>query len=49
MTFLYDFGDWWEFQVTVEEIEPAAEARGPALLDGRGSAPEQYPDRSAWL
>jgi hypothetical protein len=47
MTYLYDFGDWWEFEVTLEGVDPAAEARGPALLDGRGTAPEQYGRYSA--
>lgn len=45
MTYLYDFGDQWEFEVTLEEVEPPGKApEKPAVLDARGDAPEQYPD-----
>jgi hypothetical protein len=45
MTFLYDFGDHWEFAVALERTEPA-DRRGytPRLLESRGQAPRQYPD-----
>ena len=44
MTYLFDFGDRWEFEVTLERVDPAAKPLpGPALVDGRGDAPEQYP------
>jgi len=44
MTYLYDFGDQWEFDVTLERIEPAdAATTNPIILDGHGEAPEQYP------
>jgi hypothetical protein len=44
MTYLFDFGDQWEFGVTLEGTEPKGEAADrPAVLDGRGDAPEQYP------
>jgi len=44
MTYLFDFGNQWEFEVTLEQTEPPGEGRDrPALLDGRGDAPEQYP------
>jgi hypothetical protein len=43
MTYVFDFGDWWEFEVTLEEVDPTGKALpGPALVDGRGDAPEQY-------
>jgi hypothetical protein len=51
MTYVFDFGDWWEFEVTLEQIEtPGKARRGPALLDGHGDAPEQYPkwDEDEW-
>ena len=51
MTYLFDFGDNWEFQVTLEQIDPAGKAPlGPVLIDGRGDAPEQYPswDEDEW-
>jgi hypothetical protein len=45
MTYLFDFGDQWEFEVTLDRIDPPQERpRRPELLDGRGEAPEQYPD-----
>jgi len=44
MTYLYDFGDEWTFEVKLEEIDPAAEEAGPAVVDEAGEAPEQYPD-----
>jgi hypothetical protein len=44
MTFLFDFGDSWEFQVQVEEIVETSDRSEPALLKRHGKAPEQYPD-----
>jgi hypothetical protein len=45
MTYLVDFGDHWEFEVTLERIEPPDEVRRkPTLLDGQGDPPEQYPN-----
>jgi hypothetical protein len=44
MTYLYDFGDWWEFDVTLERVDPPDPAmKEPAILEARGEAPEQYP------
>jgi hypothetical protein len=44
MIYLYDFGDQWEFDVTLERVDPAdAATADPIILDGRGEAPEQYP------
>jgi hypothetical protein len=44
MTYLYDFGDWWEFDVTLEGVDsPAPAMKEPVVLDARGEAPEQYP------
>jgi hypothetical protein len=46
MTYLFDFGDGWKFDVTLEQVEPPDKTlRKPVLLDGRGEAPEQY---SSW-
>ena len=45
MTYLFDFGDNWEFEVKLERIEPGdARRRKPVVLDAHGRAPEQYPD-----
>ena len=44
MTYLFDFGDSWEFEITLEQVDPAGKTpRKPVLLDGRGDAPQQYP------
>jgi hypothetical protein len=44
MTYLYDFGDQWMFEVTLERVGPPDRAmKEPAILDVRGEAPEQYP------
>jgi hypothetical protein len=44
VTYLYDFGDRWEFEVTLERVDPPDWAmKEPAILDARGEAPEQYP------
>jgi hypothetical protein len=44
MIYLYDFGDQWEFDVTLERVDPPVRAmKKPKILDARGEAPEQYP------
>jgi Plasmid pRiA4b ORF-3-like protein len=44
MTYLYDFGDFWEFDVALECVGLAdAATTDPIILDGRGEAPAQYP------
>jgi hypothetical protein len=44
MTFLFDFGDQWEFDVTLERIDPAdASVRDAVILESHGKPPEQYP------
>jgi len=51
MTYLYDLGDSWWVDVTLERIDPPdTSAREPVVLDGRGDAPEQYPscDEEEW-
>jgi hypothetical protein len=45
MTFVFDFGDWWEFDVKLERIE-SIEAfpplEGTVVLNEHGEAPKQY-------
>jgi hypothetical protein len=49
MTFLFDFGDCWEFRVQVEEIDAdTSDGSEPVILERRGKAPEQYPDHDEW-
>ncbi|MBF2084528.1 hypothetical protein [Thermoleptolyngbya sp. C42_A2020_037] len=45
MTYLFDFGDCWEFNVQLEEIQPGKPKRGSnKILERHGEAPEQYPN-----
>ncbi|MDJ0707198.1 MAG: plasmid pRiA4b ORF-3 family protein [Leptolyngbyaceae cyanobacterium MO_188.B28] len=49
MTYLYDFGDRWEFQVQLEEINPPdPELSQPQVLATHGEAPQQYWDEDGW-
>ncbi len=44
MGYQYDFGDNWQFALTLERIDPLdAKISQPALLKKHGQAPEQYP------
>jgi hypothetical protein len=45
MTYLYDFGDHWEFDVQLERIDPVdLRLKKPRILETHGRAPEQYSD-----
>ena len=45
LTYLYDFGDNWDFEVELEAIDPVVpRIKGPIILETHGEAPEQYPD-----
>ncbi|AFZ36822.1 hypothetical protein Sta7437_3315 [Stanieria cyanosphaera PCC 7437] len=45
MTYIFDFGDWWEFEVQLEKIEAHdSQPDYEAIIDGYGEAPPQYPD-----
>ncbi len=43
MIYLYDFGDQWEFDVTLEAVDPAQPNARPRVLETHGEPPEQYP------
>lgn len=43
MNYLYDFGDNWEFDVTLEGVDPDRAVEKPVLLETHGKPPEQYP------
>ena len=46
ITYLFDFGDNWKFDVKLERIDPVDhEMKKPVILPSHGSAPEQY---STW-
>jgi len=50
MIYVFDFGDWWEFDVTLERVDPELEVEGATVLEAHGEPPEQYPrwDDEAW-
>ncbi|MEW6619031.1 MAG: plasmid pRiA4b ORF-3 family protein [bacterium] len=44
MTYLYDFGDNWKFDVKLERIDPVdPKIKSPIILESHGSPPQQYP------
>jgi hypothetical protein len=44
MTYLYDFGDQWHFDVQLERLDPIDQTLGQArILEVHGEAPVQYP------
>ena len=43
MTFLFDFGDKWEFEVALDQIDPDMAVEKQVLLEIHGEPPEQYP------
>ncbi|MCA1993122.1 MAG: plasmid pRiA4b ORF-3 family protein [Coleofasciculus sp. S288] len=51
ITYVFDFGDNWEFNVQLERIEPAnPKIKNPKILETYGESPEQYPawDEEYW-
>lgn len=46
MKFIFDFGDWWEFNILLEKVDNNFELdeSSAKLLEMKGKAPEQYPD-----
>lgn len=43
MTFVYDFGDWWQFAVKLERVDAGTRIRQPKVIAKQGRAPKQYP------
>ena len=44
MTYVFDFGDWWEFTVQLEKIEEDPRSNYAELLESYGASPKQYPN-----
>lgn len=43
MQFLYDYGDYWRFEVKLEAIEPpGATIKAPGIIERHGKSPKQY-------
>ncbi|MDJ0717389.1 MAG: hypothetical protein QNJ54_24755 [Prochloraceae cyanobacterium] len=44
MTYIFDFGDWWEFLIELETIHPnQSNLNQASILNSHGEAPLQYP------
>lgn len=43
MTYLFDFGDNWEFTVILEAVDPDSTVETVAIVETHGIPPEQYP------
>lgn len=44
MNYVFDFGDYWEFSILLEEIQSGKPKRNSdKILESHGEAPEQYP------
>jgi len=48
MTYLYDFSDQWEFDVSLEQIDPEMVIEDSVILEPYGEPPEQYPSWGDW-
>ncbi|TYQ30159.1 plasmid pRiA4b ORF-3 family protein [Pseudanabaena sp. UWO310] len=45
ITYVFDFGDWWEFNVVLESIdEPDPKLKKAKVIEQKGKAPQQYGD-----
>ena len=45
LTYVFDFGDWWEFNLVLEKINPEDKrTRFGKILESHGESPEQYPE-----
>jgi hypothetical protein len=42
MTYVFDFGDWWEFSLTLERVDPDMVIEKPVVLEKHGEPPAQY-------
>jgi len=43
-TFIFDFSDWWEFDIFIEKIEEGKHMDDFKLIKSVGESPKQYPD-----
>jgi hypothetical protein len=43
MTYLFDFGDNWEFDVTLEVVKKGGDKQSAKVLEAHGEPPKQYP------
>jgi hypothetical protein len=48
MVYLFDFGDQWEFDVTLEQVNRDMVVKEPVIIETHGEPPEQYPQWGGW-
>ncbi len=49
MEYIFDFGDYWQFAVELEEIQPPnPKFKKAKILEKHGKSPEQYPSWEDW-
>ncbi|MCQ3933181.1 MAG: hypothetical protein DPW16_22255 [Chloroflexi bacterium] len=48
MTFLFDFGDNWEFDVVLEVVDPDRAVQVAEVIETHGDPPEQYSYADDW-
>lgn len=49
MEYVFDFGDYWQFAVELEEIQPPnPKFKRAKILEKHGKSPEQYPNWEDW-
>jgi hypothetical protein len=48
MTYVFDFGDQWEFDVSLEQVDPEMVIKDSVILEAYGEPPEQYPGWGDW-
>ena len=49
MEYVFDFGDYWQFAVELEEIQPPnPKFKKAKILEKHGKSPEQYPNWEDW-
>jgi hypothetical protein len=44
MLYVFDFGDWWEFDIEIIDILDESHEGSPKILQQKGENPQQYPD-----
>jgi hypothetical protein len=45
MHYVFDFGDWWEFDIQLESVQSGQNQASPGrIIEAHGDAPPQYPD-----
>jgi len=48
--YVFDFGDWWEFGIVLEQINtPDKHIKQAKIMNRKGTPPEQYPYNDDWM